>query len=168
MITRRLIATAAAVPVLVIALAGCAPEPTAGVPETIAGAPEKGAETQDGSGWAEATDPNDPSLRSVELPADFPTDAFTLPADAVIYDAGSARGGWFVVLRAADSAQADVWWAQVAETNGLTVSEEVENPSDGSRSATLTGATMSAIAALVPEASDDSVLLSYDLTPHTR
>ena len=165
MITRRLIATAVAAPLLVFALVGCAPEPTDGVPDSIAGAPEKGAETQEGSGWAEATDPNDPSLRSVELPADFPSDAFALPANAVIYDASSARGGWFVVLRAADAAQAEVWWAEVPAANGLIVSDESTNESDGSRSATLTGPTISAIAVLVPDTSDGSVLLSYDLTP---
>ena len=80
----------------------------------------------------------------------------------MIDDAGNRDGVWFVVLRAADGGQADVWWQEVAGTNGLTVSDEQENVD--SVTATLTGATIG-VSALRQDQADGSVLLSYDITP---
>lgn len=151
----RSLLAAAAVPALVLGLASCAPEP-------IAGAPEKGADSSSTDGdWSETNDPNDPDLKSVELPEGFPSDEFALPEGAVVDDAGERGGAWFVVLRAADEAQAETWWDEIVASNGFFVRDEEDLP-DGGRAATLAAGTLAVQAVTVPQ-SDGSVLLSYDI-----
>jgi hypothetical protein len=151
----RSLLAAAAVPALVLALASCAPEP-------IAGAPEKGTDSSSTDGdWSETNDPNDPELKSVELPEGFPSDEFALPEGAVVDDAGERGGAWFVVLRAADEAQAETWWDEIVASNGFFVRDEEDLP-DGGRAATLAAGTLAVQAVTVPQ-SDGSVLLSYDI-----
>lgn len=163
MYIRRLLVTATVVPMIAFGLVSCAPEPNAGIPDEVAGAPEKGAEDDNQTGWGETSDPTDPGLKSHELPEGFPADVFVLPEGAVIDDAGDRGGVWFVVLRAADAEQADQWWTEIVQASGMSVNDEHENE-NGEFSAALLAPTIAVNALRVPQA-DGSVLLSYDITP---
>lgn len=153
MFSRRVIA-AVAVPTLVLGLAACAPEP-------VTGSREKGAELgEEGeSGWGATSEQDE--LKSTELPDDFPKDAFTVPEGAVVDDAGKRGDMWFLVLRAADEAEAESWWSEVIAGSGFVVSDDAET-GDGGRSATLTATALTVTALSIPQ-EDGSVLLSYDI-----
>ena len=170
--TRRPIVRAAAAGFLASALllgvSACAPEPE-GTGTTGQEAKErmvkeeeqgKGADTGSGS-WPEKN-PEDVSDKHVALPESFPGDAFIIPEGAKIDDTGErAEGQWFLVLRAADAAEADSLWDQVVSGSGFTVTEEAET-AEGGRSATLTTPGFS-IGALTFPQEDGTVLLSYDI-----
>lgn len=142
---------------LACGLSACAPEP-------MAGSHVKGEDpAPEDQSWSQVDDPNDPALKSAELPEGFPSDEFALPDDAILDDAGP-RGDrvWFVVLNAADETQADSWWDEIIEVNGFVV-RDAEDGEAGSRSATLATDSLTAEALGIPQP-DGRVLLSYDLT----
>lgn len=152
---------------LVLGLSGCAPELGAVPnPDSVAGAKGKDSESGtdkggDGSSW-QTPNPQDVDKKQKELPASFPSEAFPLPAGAVIDDAGErGEGVWFVVLRAADASAAQQLWDAVASAGGFTLGDEIET-SEGGKSASLSSGALVGEALTLPQ-SDGSVLLSYDL-----
>jgi hypothetical protein len=97
-----------------------------------------------------------------ELPASFPSDVFTVPESATIYNTGERNDSeWYLVLSAADEAAASALWDEIVQTNSFEVVDQVET-SEGGVSATLNSATISAQALTIPQA-DGSVQLSFDL-----
>ena len=151
-------------PALVLGLAACAPEPGTGVDPASPGV-DAGGTGDEGNG-GETSPQDDPALKQQELPADFPSDAFALPDDAVIDDVGSREpGSWYLVLRAQDAPQADDWWTQITGSSGFDVRDQ-EETEDGGHSATLVNSSLNVQALTIPQ-SDGSVLLSYDLGPAT-
>ncbi|MBK0418028.1 hypothetical protein JD276_03130 [Leucobacter sp. CSA1] len=153
----RLAAAATGV-ALALCLAACAPEPG-----DVAGAPDKGSETPNGeSSWGE-TGSEDLAPKQTEIPQSFPRDAFPIPEGAVVDDTGERSADqWFVVLRAADPADADALWSEIVAAGGFSVGDEQETV-EGGRIATLESATLSVQAITIPQ-SDDSMLLSFDLS----
>jgi len=188
----RTVLVTAAVPLLVLSLSACAPEPgsvtgttgptTPGVsnpdepgtgttdpettpePSTSPDTPEeKPNNGSDGGSWSETNDPNDPSLKNAALPKGFPTRDFPVPGYVTIDDAGVRdQSSWFIVLRAADQATANRAWSAVRKSGKFTVSDR-SSGSDGEKSMTLTKPRLSAAALMIPQ-SDGTVLLSYELS----
>ncbi|MBO1902630.1 hypothetical protein J4H92_11790 [Leucobacter weissii] len=147
---------------LVLALAGCGPEPEAEQPAGSSDVSEAKQRAESGESGSEREQEDAESLKSTELPEGFPEALFALPEDAIIDDAGSHEGGtWFVVLRAADQEQADAWWDEVSSRNSLTAHRE-EADEEG-RSAVLSNEELTVDALTIPE-DDGGVLLSYDLS----
>ncbi|MBN9613712.1 MAG: hypothetical protein J0H64_09715 [Actinobacteria bacterium] len=187
----RSLTTAAVVPLLVLGLSACAPEPgtvtgTPGAtnspgtsnPETVSPDPatspepptaspdpseEKPDNGSDGGSWSETNDPDDPSLKNAALPKTFPTRDFPIPSYVTIDDAGVRdQSSWFIVLRAADQKTANKAWSTVRKSGKFTVSDQ-SSGSDGEQSMTLTKPKLSADALMIPQ-SNGSVLLSYELS----
>ncbi len=144
---------------LLLGATACAPEPG----DSVAGQSEKGAESANPeSSWSEPTSEFDAEAKSTELPAGFPSEEFPLPPGAVIDDAGArSETTWFVVLRAADEAEAKLRWDEIVSLGNLVESDRVET-AEGGIAATLTGAGLVITAVTVPQ-SDGAVLLSFDL-----
>lgn len=157
--TRRLRASIAAVlaaGLLAGPLSACAPEP-----DDVAGSPEKG-QNPDEKSWSEPETPFDPSVKSTDIPDDFPAE-FPIPDDATVDDAGArSETEWFVVFRAADPEAADALWDAIVADGSFIVDDDAPTD-DGGRTATLTGAGLSVFALTIPQ-EDGSVLLSYDLS----
>ncbi|GAA1319846.1 hypothetical protein ACFSWE_05595 [Leucobacter albus] len=143
---------------LIAPLAACAPEPGTVRPD---GTDLTEKVEPEGGSWPEEN-PDEAYAKSQALPDDFP-DAFAVPEQAIVDDAGSRGAGtWFVVLRAADAAAATALWDEIVAGGGFTVSDEIET-GDGGRAATLTSPTLSVSAVTLP-GTDGEMLLSYDLT----
>lgn len=151
---------------IVLPLSACAPEPgTGSVPEEVAGSGGKdtgdGETDENGAGWGEQ-DAATELPKATTLPDSFPKDRFAVPDGAVIDDAGErTETSWFVVLRAAEAATADVLWQAIIVNNELTAGETVTT-AEGGVSAQLSGAGVTALGMTIPQP-DGSVLLSYDV-----
>ncbi len=129
--------------------------------------PDDGKTPEQGSGegsWGGSGQDDDPA-KNIQLPRGFPNEDFVLPKGATIDDTGEREpGNWFVVLRAADAAQAELWWKRIIRKNGFTATSS-ERTDDGGRSATLRSAALT-VDALTIVQDDGSVLLNYDLGPN--
>ena len=154
---RALVGLSAAI--LAMSVAGCAPEPA-----QIAGQPEKGAENTDtGSSWSQPTGDIDAEAKTTELPETFPREQFPIPTQAVIDDAGArSDSAWFVVLRAADTTEAAVFWSEIVALGGFAESDTSETP-EGGRAGVLTSANLSVVAVTIPQ-DDGAVLMSFDVS----
>ncbi|MCW2287798.1 hypothetical protein EDF60_1285 [Leucobacter luti] len=118
--------------------------------------------TSTGESWPEQ---NDPAVeqKDAQLPASFPSERFVVPPGATVDDAGERSAtDWFVVLRAANQAEADQLWQSIIAESGFAATE-VTASADGGISALLSSASTTAVAVTIPQ-SDGSVLLSYDVT----
>lgn len=133
-----------------------------------AGAGSKGDQPGGGSSWSSIGDQSGLSEKHTSLPATFPSEAFAVPADAVVDDANEqpGEGRWFLVLRAPNQTEADRLWQRIVADNGFSV-EEQEPAADGGRVATLTSARLVVDALTMPGQSDGSVLLNYVLSART-
>lgn len=144
--------------ILALTISACAPEP-----EDVAGAPDKGGETQKGEesrSW-QAEVPDEAELHNTELPSSFPSE-FVIPEGAVISDTGEREEGvWFLVLEADNASAASELWQRVIGDGGFTVSDEGETP-EGGVSAMLSSASLEVQALTMPQP-DGTVLLSYDI-----
>lgn len=140
-------------------LVACAPEPG-----NEAGAIDKDTQTvSPETSWGDQVEPEEDLVTT--LPDSFPTASFLLPQGAEIFNAGTrSENQWFVVLHAADQAQADLIWASVISQNSFAVSDEVAT-TEGGQAANLTSQKLQVAAMTIPQ-SNGSVLLSYDLQGH--
>lgn len=153
---RRVLATVAAGAIALSALTACAPEPEIAAPDDLT------TQTEEETAWP---DLEQETPKVTELPADFP-EAFPVPADAEIYDAGSRDAAtWFVVLKAADVQSAEALWSQVIADGNFEVTEAAETV-EGGTSAILTSDKASVSAMTLPR-EDGTVLMNYDISVFT-
>ena len=158
---------AAAMVLIATSLVSCAPEPGATTPpDTSAGTPSKEelAEGKGGAGdsWSEEN-PEGVGEKTADLPESFPSDAFVIPEGTVIDDAGErSQSEWFVVLRAEDSRAGAMLWARVINLSAFKATDLTAGEA-GETFATLTNATLTADAMMIPR-DDDGVLLSYEVS----
>lgn len=152
---------------IAVALVSCAPEPgdTSSTSGT-AGAPSKEdlADGKGGSGgsWSEEN-PEGVGEKSAVLPDSFPSDTFVIPEGTAIDDAGERSGaGWFVVLRAEDINSGAELWTQVINGSGFEATD-VSVGVDNETFATLTNASLTVDALMIPQ-EDDTALLSYEVS----
>lgn len=154
----RITASVLALGLLVLPLAACAPEPGEGTQSDPV--PTEKQEPEGGS-WPEEN-PDEVFEKQQDIPEDFP-ESFVIPDGAVVDDVGSrGYGTWYLVLRATDQAAADELWDEVIAAGAFEVSDEAETV-EGGVSATLSTGALSVTAMTLPD-SDDTVLLSYDIT----
>lgn len=151
----RLLTGAVAV-TLVFGVAACAPEPG-----TEAGRTDKDTQTVNPeTSWGDQSTPDEEA--QTELPKSFPGEQFIVPDEAVIENTGErGTGQWFLVLRASDGDEAQLWWNEIIDRSGFEVSEEAETP-EGGMAAALELAGLSVQGVTIPQA-DGTVQLSYDL-----
>lgn len=158
---------AAAMVLIATSLVSCAPEPGDSTsPNATAGTPSK-EEIAEGKGgdndsWSEEN-PEGVGEKSADLPETFPGDAFVIPDGTVVDDAGErSQTEWFVVLRAEDSGSGATLWTQVINESAFEATDLTAGEA-GETFATLTNATLTADAMMIPQ-DDDSVLLSYEVS----
>lgn len=152
----RALSATAALTLLVAPLAACAPE--AG---DVAGSP--GKDGDDGTSWSPPEDDLDLGAKQTDIPEGFPLSDFPVPDGAEVDDTGTRdEASWFIVFRADDAAAADRLWDRIIDDGDFDVEGENET-SDGGRAASLQNDVL-AVQALTITQSDESVLLSYDLT----
>ncbi|MFD5600651.1 hypothetical protein ACFWHR_11430 [Leucobacter sp. NPDC058333] len=169
----RLSAGAAVAAAILVLFTGCAPEPgssgsDAGTDASVsAPADTKGANADSDSAadatgsWQQQGDPAE-SSKSHELPASFPSDAFVLPPDAPIDDAGErATGEWYLVLSVPNAEAAKTLWQSIIDSSGFTESDR-STTDDGGVSANLNSDALSVVALQIPQP-DGSVLVSFDI-----
>ena len=161
---RRVLAAIVAA-LLAIGVSACAPEP--GDSEVIAGQGGKGSDpAQQESSWSQPDPGFEAEQRQTTLPEGFPVADFPIPDDAVIYDAGATSSGWFVVLRAAEAAEAQAEWESIIALSSLSPLGEAQQTSaeEGGLWLELESDTFTGLAMMIPQP-DGSALLSYELTP---
>lgn len=141
-----------------LGIAGCAPEP-------IVGNGGKGSTTAPSeSAWSSPTASFDPEQTNTKIPASFPSDGFTFPADARVINVGErGQGVWFLVLGAPTEADALTIWNSIITANGFHAVED-EGALKGEKHATLSSATLTVEAALLPAPDGTGTVLSYDIT----
>lgn len=141
---------------LVLGAAGCAPEPG-----EEAGSIDKETQTiSPETEWGGQDAPEEELQTS--LPESFPNDAFVMPAEVSIYNAGEkSPDSWFVVLSAESSAVAQTLWDSIIAESSFGVVDQVET-TEGGTSATLNNVLLTVQAVTIPQA-DGTVLLSYDV-----
>lgn len=156
--SRSATGAALALSLLLLPLAGCAPEPgPAGTGEPVP--TEK--QPPEGDSWPEEN-PDEVFEKHQDIPDDFP-ESFLIPEGTSIDDVGSrGYGTWYLVLRADTENAASTLWDEVVAGGDFTVSEE-STTVEGGKTATLANGQLSVLAVTMPS-DDDSVLLSYDIT----
>lgn len=150
-----------AIAFMCVSLAACAPEP--GDSSQPSGKENVAADGTESESWPEPP-PEDVSLKSTEVPASFPQDAFPQFAEYVIDDIGERSAGqWYLVVRSKDAAAANSIVDALLTDGGFAATDDAESD-DGGRFSQLEGNGLVVASIVLPASADDEWLTSFDIS----